>query len=262
MFGLLSMVLLCACESSTEPVLDSDVKNTAATATQLEYLQIKQQPAAIAQPFCEQSVCLDLQIETVKTQDQWLNQWIEEQQSKAIQSLIQLDQKMSLQQAIDAYVADSDRWRKQDPSHQAYALDLFTRVANQRKDFVLLKLQISSQQGDDQVKEQQYFFVADRQLQRNIKLLDIIAPTEQLSLNQLIQDAYQEWQRQQDVDLQKKLPEKLYWGQADWFFDQEGIGIHYRQGQILAGSKQLDIYLTQAQTQQVLKTEFYTSMFQ
>lgn len=54
---------------------------------------------------------------------------------------------------------------------------------------------------------------------------------------------------------------KLYWGQADWFFDQEGIGLHYRTHEIVKDGTQLDIYLTKAQTQQVLKADVYTQLF-
>lgn len=39
--------------------------------------------------------------------------------------------------------------------------------------------------------------------------------------------------------------QKLYWGQADWFFDQEGIGLHYRSQEISKDAKQLDIYFNQ-----------------
>ena len=55
--------------------------------------------------------------------------------------------------------------------------------------------------------------------------------------------------------------QKLYWGQADWFFDQEGIGLHYRSQEISKDAKQLDIYLTKEQTQQVLKVDIYQNMF-
>lgn len=50
-------------------------------------------------------------------------------------------------------------------------------------------------------------------------------------------------------------------GQADWFFDQEGIGLHYRTHEIVKDGTQLDIYLTKAQTQQVLKADVYTQLF-
>ena len=45
------------------------------------------------------------------------------------------------------------------------------------------------------------------------------------------------------------------------FFDQEGIGLHYRSQEISKDAKQLDIYLTKEQTQQVLKVDIYQNMF-
>lgn len=62
-------------------------------------------------------------------------------------------------------------------------------------------------------------------------------------------------------EVQQQAPKKLYWGQAEWFFDQEGIGLHYRSHDISKDAKQLDIYLTKEQTQQVLKAEVYRNMF-
>ena len=54
---------------------------------------------------------------------------------------------------------------------------------------------------------------------------------------------------------------KLYWGQADWFFDQEGIGLHYRTHEIVKDGAQLDIYLNKQQTKQILKVDAYQHMF-
>ena len=61
--------------------------------------------------------------------------------------------------------------------------------------------------------------------------------------------------------MQKAAPAKLYWGQADWFFDDQGLGLHYRTHEIVKDGTQLDIYLSKAQTQQVLKADIYPSMF-
>ena len=67
--------------------------------------------------------------------------------------------------------------------------------------------------------------------------------------------------KKQEPEARKSAPAKLYWGQADWFFDQEGIGLHYRTHEIVKDGTQLDIYLTKAQTQQVLKADVYTQLF-
>ena len=80
-------------------------------------------------------------------------------------------------------------------------------------------------------------------------------------MNTLVQEAYAKWLKEQDVTVRAAAPKKLYWGQADWFFDQEGIGLHYRTHEIVKDGKQLDIYLSKQQTQQVLKAEIYQHMF-
>ncbi|MGP4882628.1 hypothetical protein ACTXQV_65410, partial [Klebsiella pneumoniae] len=54
--------------------------------------------------------------------------------------------------------------------------------------------------------------------------------------------------RRGDADVKKQAPKTLYWGQADWFFDGEGVGLHYQANQITKDAPQLDIYLTTEQT--------------
>ena len=103
-------------------------------------------------------------------------------------------------------------------------------------------------------------FVADRRQQKMLTPLDIIDSKQQLLMDQIIQQAYQTWLKENNSQVQQKH-QKLYWGQADWFFDQEGIGLHFRSHEISKDAKQLDIYLTKQQTQQVLKAEIYQHMF-
>ena len=62
-------------------------------------------------------------------------------------------------------------------------------------------------------------------------------------------------------EVKKQIPKKLYWGQSDWFFDGEGIGLHYRANQISKDAPQLDIYLTTEQSKQMLQPEIYQQMF-
>ena len=103
--------------------------------------------------------------------------------------------------------------------------------------------------------------MADRKKQKAVTLLDILEPQQQTAMNSIVQQAYQKWLKQQKAEVRQKAPKKLYWGQADWFFDQEGIGLHYRSQEISKDAKQLDIYLTKEQTQQVLKVDIYQNMF-
>lgn len=60
---------------------------------------------------------------------------------------------------------------------------------------------------------------------------------------------------------QKQAPKTLYWGQADWFFDGEGVGLHYQANQITKDAPQLDIYLTTEQTKKILQPQVYEQMF-
>ena len=65
----------------------------------------------------------------------------------------------------------------------------------------------------------------------------MIEPKQQNTMNNLVQQAYQKWLKEQTADVRQQAPKKLYWGQADWFFDQEGIGLHYRTHEIVQDGK-------------------------
>lgn len=261
-------VLLSACEQQKSPSETSE-QQQAADAAKIEnaeilpYLNIQEQPATVALPFCENKHCIDLEIQTLNTVDPWLNQWIEQKQTLVIQDQIsdQDKQQMDLQQAVNAYVKKSDAWQQQLQLNQAYQLSVYTRIPYQRNQYVLMQIGVDSEQENIQVKERYYFFVADRRKQRNLTALDIIDPQQQVYMDTIVQEAYAKWLKENTSVIQQNAPKKLYWGQADWFFDQEGIGLHYRGEEIVKEAKQLDVYLTQEQTQQVLKAEVYQHMF-
>lgn len=227
----------------------------------LPFLNIQEQPAKYALPFCEKKNCIEMDIQTIQTQDAWMNQWIAESQSRVIQDQIGLKQAMSLQQAIDAYVKKSDAWQAEFATNQAYELHLNTRIASQRNQYVLLQVIVNTKQQSMTVKDRGYFFVADRKLKKKLSLLDVIQNNQQNALNEMIQVKYTEWKADQSSDAQKAAPKKLYWGQSDWFFDGEGIGLHYRANEIVKDGIQLDIYLTKEQTSQVLRPEVLEKMF-
>lgn len=126
---------------------------------------------------------------------------------------------------------------------------------------MLLQIGVDSHQETIKVKERYYFFVADRQQQQALTALDIIQPEQQTAMHAIVQQAYQQWLKEQSAEVQNTAPKTLYWGQADWFFDHEGMGLHYRTHEIVKDGTQLDIYLTKAQTQQVVKAEIYSRMF-
>ena len=262
---VLAGLAVSACDSSKQSQ-DQQNSDSASIFKQdkaevLPYLHILQQPAKIALPFCETKNCIDIDIQTLVTQDQWLNDWMAKTQAMVIQDQIGLKQNMSLQQAVNAYVKKSDDWQAKYSKNPAYQLSLYTRIAYQRNEYVLLQVGVDSKQEDVKVNERYYFAVADRKKQQGVTLLDIIEPKQQVYMNELVQKAYQDWLKQQTPEARQKAQKKLYWGQADWFFDSEGIGLHYRSLQIVDEGKQLDIYLTKAQTQQVVKADIYQTMF-
>lgn len=262
---VLAGLAVSACDSSKQSQ-DQQNSDSASIFKQdkaevLPYLHIQQQPAKIALPFCETKNCIDIDIQTLVTQDQWLNDWMAKTQAMVIQDQIGLKQNMSLQQAVNAYVKKSDEWQSKYSKNPAYQLSLYTRIAYQRNEYVLLQVGVDSKQEDVKVNERYYFAVADRKKQQGVTLLDIIEPKQQVYMNELVQKAYQDWLKQQTPEARQKAQKKLYWGQADWFFDSEGIGLHYRSLQIVDEGKQLDIYLTKAQTQQVVKADIYQTMF-
>ncbi|MDN5678713.1 MAG: hypothetical protein L0G73_09845, partial [Acinetobacter sp.] len=96
-------VVLTACDSSKQSETDADSKSSVFKTEQAEvlpYLNIQQQAADIAQPFCETKNCIELDLQSLTTADPWLNQWIAKSQARVIQDQIGLKQDMNLQQAI------------------------------------------------------------------------------------------------------------------------------------------------------------------
>ncbi len=262
-------LLLSACDQKkSEP--ETKTQDTVVEIKQVEkadvlpYLNIQEQPAKIALPFCENKNCIELDIQTLETVDPWLNQWMERKQALVIQDQIrdkdQL-QDMNLQQAVNAYVKKSDAWQEQIKINKAYQLSMYARIPYQHNQYVLMQIGVDTEQENVTVKERYYFYVADRRSQKNLTALEIIDPQGRVTMDKIVQNAYAKWLKENSKEVRQTAPKKLYWGQADWFFDQEGIGLHYRGGEIVKDAKQLDIYLSQEQTQQVLKAEVYQHMF-
>lgn len=248
-----------ACES-TELIASTDEALSAQSEvnlTALAALELRQQAAQIALPFCEQQHCIDIQIQSIATQDAWINRWIAQRQAMAIQDRIGLKQKMSLQQAVDAFVQYADHHHVQQEG-----LNMSTRIAYQRQKFLLLKLSIAvPAQAFAEQQEIAYFAVLDRQAKKQLSLMEIIQPEQYVLMDTLVQQAYQDWLRQQSKQVQHVAAKKLYWGQADWWFDQEGIGLHFRPNQIVAQGGSLAITLNHLQSRQLLKAAIYAQMF-
>ncbi|MGA6134906.1 hypothetical protein ACPER7_01200 [Acinetobacter dispersus] len=263
---LIGMMALTACDHPKKNETDAaqskeQVAVSAEKAEVLPYLNMKEAKADYALPFCEKKNCIDVDIQTIKTQDDWLNAWIAKNQANVIQQQIESNKNLTLQQAINAYVKKSDEWQDKYSKNKAYELHLNTRIASQRNQYVLLQVGINAQQEDIAVKDRFYFFVADRKLQKSLSVLDVIQKNQQNALNDIVQAHYQQWIAKQSAEVKKQVPKKLYWGQADWFFDGEGIGLHYRANEISKDAPQLDIYLTTEQSKQMLQAEIYQQMF-
>ncbi|MDO3666392.1 hypothetical protein [Acinetobacter higginsii] len=263
---LIGMMALTACDHPKKNETDAaqskeQVAVSAEKAEVLPYLNMKEAKADYALPFCEKKNCIDVDIQTIKTQDDWLNAWIAKNQANVIQQQIELNKNLTLQQSINAYVKKSDEWQDKYSKNKAYELHLNTRIASQRNQYVLLQVGVNAQQEDIAVKDRFYFFVADRKLQKSVSVLDVIQKNQQNALNDIVQAHYQQWIAKQSAEVKKQVPKKLYWGQADWFFDGEGIGLHYRANEISKDAPQLDIYLSTEQSKQMLQAEIYQQMF-
>ena len=263
---MIGMMALTACDHPKKNEADS-AQATGQSAAPVEkaevlpYLNMQEAKADYALPFCEKKNCIDVDIQTIKTQDQWLNTWIAKNQANVIQQQIEQNKNLTLQQAINAYVKKSDEWQDKYSKNKAYELHLNTRIASQRNQYVLLQVGVNAQQEDIAVKDRFYFFVADRKLQKSLSVLDVIQKNQQNALNDIIQAHYQQWIEKQSPEVKKQVPKKLYWGQADWFFDGEGIGVHYRANEISKDAPQLDIYLSTEQSKQMLQPDIYQQMF-
>ena len=214
---MIGMMALTACDHPKKNETDTaQNKNQISTHTEkaevLPYLNMQEAKADYALPFCEKKNCIDVDIQTIKTQDQWLNAWIAKNQANVIQQQIEQNKNLTLQQAVNAYVKKSDEWQDKYSKNKAYELRLTTRIASQRNQYVLLQIGVDTQQEDIAVKDRFYFFVADRKLQKNLTVLDVIQKNQQNELNNIIQAHYQQWIEKQSTEVKKQVPRKLYWG--------------------------------------------------
>ncbi|TCM63247.1 hypothetical protein EC844_12266 [Acinetobacter calcoaceticus] len=272
--GLLSACigLLSGCDSASDSAQSAaaQTQNNAENTTSanpdiLPYLDIKTTVAVFKLPPCTTNLCTQIDILSVESQDPWLNQWITHYQAQVLQRQIGLipdpSKPLNLQQAVDAYVKKSQAWQKEFVKNKPYELQLSSQIATQRNQYVLLQLSVDSQQGDLNVKQRQYFAVADRKLQKTLSILDVIKADQQAAVDQWVQAAYQKWLQQQSRAVQQVAAKSLQWQQADWFFDHEGIGLHFRANEISPDGTPLAVFLTPAQTQQALHAEAFKGMF-
>lgn len=255
LLGLL-LVSLSACSPAPE-----NQQQVEASSNKLPTLVIQQQAAQYRMPTCQGDNCTALNLQTIQTQDPWVSQWITQQLTRVLDQQIGENQSLNLQQAVDAYVKKSLSWQHEFNKNKAYQLDLSTQIVMQQQQYVLLNISLDSQQGDTAVQERQYFYVADRGQQKSLSLSDVIEPKQQKRFNKIIQVQYQAWLKAQHSVLQALAPKQLDWQQANWFFDAEGIGLHFRANDLSVNGTAFSIYLNKQQTQKVLQPAIFKQMF-
>src|SRR4051794_8951140 len=88
--AMIIALILSACDASKKESQESIQEKPALLKTEqaevLPYLNIQEQAAKIALPFCETKNCIDVSIQTVHTADAWLNDWIAKSQAIVIQT--------------------------------------------------------------------------------------------------------------------------------------------------------------------------------
>lgn len=270
------LVTLTACNDAKPPVVEPQAKlelepkvDVVAPpavieekANVLPYLDAKPQAAQFVLPKCSGKNCLKLELESLTTQDPWLNTWLTACQAQVLMQQIDQEQaNLSLQQAVNRYAKASDAWKKLHTANTAFQLQLTTEIAYQKNGIVLLKILVNSHQVDTKVKDRLYFFVADRHAQQALTLKDVIAADYAKTLQDIVNQDYKKWLNTQTDEVQSAAPKQLAWQQGEWFYDVEGIGIHFRAGQLSPTAEQLDIYLTAAQTKRVLNAALYQTLF-
>lgn len=257
------MGLLVGCDSNNKPEqLSRSESSTQQQPEQvLPYLDVQQQPLLEGLPACEKKACVDFSIQTLHTQDVWLNDWIAQRLANVIALQVGQNNPVNLSQSLISYAEKSREWQKEFDQNQPFKLSIQSKIAAQRNQYVLLQLAVDSQQGDTHVTQRQYFNVADRKLKRSINLIEIVKQQQIKQLDQWVQKEYNAWLKKQNKVARASSEKHLDWKNADWFFDHEGIGLHYRMNQIAIDANPLDIYLTRKQTQDILKDDIFQAMF-
>ena len=269
------LVTLTACNDAKAPV-ETPVKVEAApsvapkavatveveAAQVLPYLAAQPAPAQFVLPKCSAQHCLAININSLSTGDAWFNAWLSARQAEVLMLQLQQDPaNLSLQQAVNRYAAASKEWQQQYHQHQAFRLDLDTAVVYQKNGIVLLQIQVNSHQAETKVLDRLYFFVADRNKQQHLPVKQVIAPDYAKTLQDILNQHYKKWLSTQSDQVKTAAPTQLAWQQGQWFYDQEGIGLHFRAGQISPTAEQLDVYLNAAQSKRVLKAQLYQILF-
>ena len=269
---LLVGVLIPGCDKKSETIAAHEQQSQTQA---YPILLAASQAADYGVPFCEQKFCNDIEIQTLNSSDPWFDQTVAAIISDIIRQQLNINQKLNLQQAVDAFVLASDQAQSAAQPHQTikpWGLHIDAQLAAQQQQLALVMITanfampIPNQTIHTITRQniqysparkplnapQRYFKVLDRKAQRMVQLYDVIAADKRLEFNQLLQQHYQLWRTKLDTEQQTRLPEKIYWANQDWFFDEQGIGIVYRASDWGVDAADLSINLTTAQTHHYL----------
>ncbi|WP_179998643.1 hypothetical protein [Acinetobacter sp. YH12239] len=253
---------VASCEKQPESTAQKSAQSAQVkNADVLPYLNDDAFQVEIKSENCTKSVCEKIEILSLKTADQWVNQQLNNHLAFVIQDQINEKEKLSLDQSIETYISRSESWMKEFSLNQPYELDILTQVATQRNQYVLIQFIVNTKQAEVIVKDRGYFMVLDRKQKKVLQLQDVIQKNQINDFERMLQVSYQKWLKAQTSEVRSIAPVNLSWQNQEWFFDGEGIGVHIRANEIVKGGEQLDIYLNHAQTKQVVVPQIFQKMF-
>ena len=258
-------VTLSACHDKPEP---AEQQKTSPAAVKpvvnpdiLPYLNEQDVLIPLTGARCKARNCDQIRLQSIETVDSALNLYVQQWVSSILQDLLANEQQVSLQQAVKNYVKKSNQWQAEFALNQAYQLDLSIKVAYQHNQYVLLQSIVNAKQEELLIEDRGYFSVFDRKQKKQLQLDEILAKNQHNDFERMLQTEYQKWLRAQSKEVKLLAPQQLQWKQQEWFFDGQGIGVHFRANQIAKGAKQLDIFFSPAQTKQLLQPAVYQKMF-
>ncbi len=254
--GILSLLIWCSACSKAPDTQDQDKEQAELQAQESEQgypvLVAMPQSAHYALPFCEKKYCIEVEIFDFKSKDQWFNQYTDAKIADLIRQQLGISQKLSLQRAVNEFVSRSDAWQEENEQKKAWTMYIKPRLAMQQGVMALLQVHTEYHLGDEDVPPQDYFYVADRKAQQTVRLYDIVKQKSRVPFMNFIQEQYAKWQESLTEQQRQELPEKIYWANQDWFFDDQGIAIYYRAHDLAVEgrAKDLTIYLSPEQMKQ------------
>lgn len=259
-------IVLTACHDKPEPAEQNrqaeKVVKPVTNPDVLPYLNERDVLLPLTDVGCKKRSCEHMELQSLETVDQALNQHIEAWLAMILQDLLGEEHKsLSLHEALRQYVQKSNHWQAEFALNQPYQLDLSMKIAYQRNQYVLLQSIVNAKQEELRIEDRGYFSVFDRKQKKPLQLVDILADPQLKNFESILQAEYQKWLKEQSKEVKLLAPKSLNWKQQEWFFDGQGIGVHYQANQIAKGAKQLDIFLSPAQTKQLLRPAVYQKMF-